>query len=79
MRDAARSPLASLRREHGLTQAEVAEKSGVPVTYISDIERGRQGNLNSDTIKRIAKGLGVRSSVVWTTLFPDEPRSERGA
>lgn len=53
----------ALRKERGLTQAEVAEKMEVPATYLSDIERGIR-NPSWTTILALAKALGVKPSEI---------------
>lgn len=47
-----------LRKEKGLTQEELAEKSGLHRAYFWDIENGR--NISIKTAYNIARGLGVR-------------------
>ena len=43
----------------GLTLAEVAEKSGLSLPYVSNLERGR-GNPTIDALEALARALGVR-------------------
>lgn len=49
---------ARLRREKGLTQEEVEERSGFSQQYISDLERGRR-NPTVITLYELARALGV--------------------
>lgn len=49
--------LRELREKAGLTQEELAEKSGVSRAIISFIETGKERQLNSGTMKRIAEAL----------------------
>ena len=49
---------ARLRREKGLTQEEVAERSGFSQQYISGLERGRR-NPTIVTVYELAQALGV--------------------
>ncbi len=42
----------------GLTQEDLAERSGLHWTYISQVERGRR-NLSVDALARIGAGLGM--------------------
>lgn len=49
---------ARLRREKGLTQEEVAERSGFSQQYISGLERGRR-NPTIVTVYELAQSLGV--------------------
>jgi transcriptional regulator with XRE-family HTH domain len=47
------------RRESlGLSQEELAQRSGLHRTYVSDIERGAR-NPSLKTVCRIAEGLGI--------------------
>jgi len=56
-----------LRKEQGMTQAELAEKSGVAQSAISYIEtEGKKPNVH--TVSKLAKALGVSP----TALFEDE-------
>lgn len=50
--------LRDLRKQKGLSQEEVASKSELHRTYISDIERGSR-NVSLRNIEKIAKALGV--------------------
>lgn len=49
---------ARLRREKGLTQEQVEERSGFSQQYISDLERGRR-NPTVITLYELAQALGV--------------------
>lgn len=49
-----------LRRESGLRQADLADKSGVSQAYIAKIERGRVTNIGIDYIFALAEALEVR-------------------
>lgn len=49
---------ARLRRECGLTQEELEEKSGFSQQYISDLERGKR-NPTVITLYELAQALGV--------------------
>ena len=51
--------LKALRKEKGLTQMGLAKKAIVTQTYIAKIESGAKGNPSLDTLKRLAKALGV--------------------
>ena len=50
--------LRGLRKQKGLSQEDLAFKSGLHRTYISDIERGSR-NLSLKNIEKIAKALGA--------------------
>ena len=49
---------ARLRRDRGLTQEEVAARSGFSQQYISSLERGRR-NPTVITLYELAQALGV--------------------
>lgn len=49
---------ARLRREKGLTQEQVEERSGLSQQYLSDLERGRR-NPTVITLYELAQALGV--------------------
>ena len=53
----------SLRKEAGLTQEQLAEKSDLHCTYLSDVERGVE-NISLDSLARIAKALKVKLSAL---------------
>lgn len=49
-----------LRRRKGLTQEELAEKLGIDVRYIQQLEGKRCPNVKIDTIAILAKALGAK-------------------
>lgn len=49
---------ARLRRERGLTQEEVEERSGFSQQYLSSLERGRR-NPTVITVYELAQAMGV--------------------
>lgn len=49
---------ARLRRESGLTQEQVEERSGFTQQYLSDLERGKR-NPTVITLYELAQALGV--------------------
>ena len=51
--------IAEIRKEKGITQIELAARSGVSQPYIVDLEHGRRG-ASPDTWARIAEALGVQ-------------------
>ncbi|MCB1257405.1 MAG: helix-turn-helix transcriptional regulator [Microthrixaceae bacterium] len=55
-----------LRERHGLTQAELAERSGIDQCDISRIERGATSP-RTRTLKRIAAALGAELRLVEIT------------
>jgi len=50
-----------IRKEQGFSQEQLATKSKLHRTYISDIERGDR-NVSIKNIEKIAKALGVNIS-----------------
>jgi transcriptional regulator with XRE-family HTH domain len=61
--------LARLRRMAGLTQEQVAERSGVSVDVIRKLEQHRKHSARLPTLHALAKGLGTEV----TTLLGDPP------
>lgn len=55
--------LLELRREHELTQKELAKMSGIPQSEISRIERG-VANPTKATIEALSGALGARLALV---------------
>lgn len=54
----------AIRKEKGLTQEQLAEKSGVYITYISDIERSER-NITLDTLEKVLTALDVNPVEVF--------------
>ena len=52
----------SLRNELGLTQKELAEKTGINQSNISKLEKG-SGNITLKTLDRIIKSLGKKLTI----------------
>ncbi|AFL83521.1 putative transcriptional regulator [Belliella baltica DSM 15883] len=50
--------LKTLRKEKGLSQEELAEKSGLNRPYISGIEQGKR-NVSLEVMEKLAEALGV--------------------
>ena len=57
----------SLRLKKGLSQRELAERSGLDVTYCSGIERGVR-NASLKSLEKVAKGLGCSISETFVAL-----------
>ena len=51
--------LRKIRDEKEMTAVELASKIGYTQPYISMLENGRKGIPKPDTLRKIAKGLGV--------------------
>jgi len=58
MRKLVGANFARIRRQHGLTQEQVAERSGFSQQYISGLEAGRR-NPTIVTLYELATALGV--------------------
>lgn len=57
------SPVRILRKHRGLTQGELAEKSGLSRPYLTEIETGKKdGSIRA--IKALSDALGVDSSLL---------------
>jgi XRE family transcriptional regulator, master regulator for biofilm formation len=52
--------LKKLREDKGLTQVQLAKKTGVTQEYIAMIESGVRKNPTIDVLKRLAKSLDVK-------------------
>jgi transcriptional regulator with XRE-family HTH domain len=53
-------PLKQRREELGLTLRETAQRSGIPASNLSMIERGRRG-ISTANLTRLARVLGLHS------------------
>ncbi len=62
------SNLERLRKQRGLTQAELAEAAGISRVSVADIESGRRDDVKLSTIKALAAALQVDNYA----LFSDE-------
>jgi transcriptional regulator with XRE-family HTH domain len=49
----------ALREAKAFTQEELAERSGLHRVYLAQLESGRNHNPRLDTLRRLAKALGV--------------------
>lgn len=53
-----------LRARSGYTARELAERSGVPQSAISLIERGKKPNVSFATLDKLVRAMGYRLDVV---------------
>jgi len=58
-----------IRRAQGVSQEELAHKSGLDRSYVGCVERGER-NVSIDNITALARALGVPIAALVT--FPDE-------
>jgi len=67
--------IATLRKRRGLTQAALAERSGVSQPMIAQIESGKLNNLTLKTLARTARALGASLKI---DLIPRSTSRRRG-
>ena len=65
--DALGEAVKALREERGLTQAQLAARAGIDVTYVGHIERGER-NPTLIALTRVCRGLGVRMPMLFTRI-----------
>lgn len=53
------APLAALRLKVGLSQAELAQRTGIRQPHLSRLENGRHATASVETLTRLAQALGV--------------------
>lgn len=56
-----------LRKKHGWTQVEFAERVGIDRSFLADVERGKR-NVSVLNLELIAKGLKVSLSQLFLRL-----------
>jgi transcriptional regulator with XRE-family HTH domain len=61
--------LRSIRKRRGLTQADLAARTGVSEFTISEIEAGKRPNARPSTLRKLAKGLGVTVADLYGEPF----------
>jgi transcriptional regulator with XRE-family HTH domain len=77
MRKLVGANLARIRQEKGLTQEQLAERSGFSQQYLSGLERGRR-NPTIVTVYEVAQALGVRpADLLDETPIGDQRRKAR--
>lgn len=59
MSDTFSSRLKSARQTAGLSQPQLAERAGVPLTSLRQLEQGRRGGPTLATARKLALALGV--------------------
>jgi CheY-like chemotaxis protein len=81
MREQFARTLKQYRRHLGITQEELAGRSGLHRSYVADIERGAR-NLSLSSIEKLAGALEVSVSALFTSAWdagnePRKPASEQ--
>lgn len=56
----------SMRKEHGLTQVELSEKSGVGLRFVRELEQGKE-TLRLDKVNQVLNLFGTEVGVVPMT------------
>lgn len=56
-----------IREKKGMTQEELAEKSGVSRVTISGLESGKEKNASSKTLLKLASALGTSVEKIFFT------------
>ncbi|HEV2492295.1 MAG TPA: helix-turn-helix transcriptional regulator [Terriglobia bacterium] len=59
--------LQKLRRQHGWTQVQLAERLGLDRSYLADVERGKR-NISIVNLEIIARGFGLSLSRLLITV-----------
>ncbi|MBF6522771.1 helix-turn-helix domain-containing protein [Nocardia farcinica] len=65
--------LRNIRKRRGLTQIELADRSGVSVATIRAVEQGAQERVRTETARRLAVALRVETSALIVTPDAEEP------
>ena len=60
--------LLRIRKEHGLTQEEVARRSGLATVTVSKLEEGKNTDPRMSTILKLATALKCSPDVFFTEL-----------
>jgi ribosome-binding protein aMBF1 (putative translation factor) len=55
----AKTPLAFWRKKRGMTQAQLAKKTGIAQGFVSEIESGQKPGTPA-TLKKLAEALGIK-------------------
>ena len=53
----------SMRKEHGLTQVDLSEKSGVGLRFVRELEQGKE-TLRLDKVNQVLNLFGTKVGVV---------------
>ncbi len=69
LREALGSAIRERRKALGLTLAQMAERTGVSLGYLSQIELGKN-SASIETLYRISLGLGIKMAELFQTIQP---------
>lgn len=58
--------LERLRKQRGMTQAELAEAAGISRVSVADIESGRRDDIKLSTLKALAAALQVDNYALFS-------------
>jgi transcriptional regulator with XRE-family HTH domain len=70
------SKIRSARKSRGLTQENLAEKSGLQYTYIGGIERGER-NISLQTLEKIINGLDITLIELFSEKIPSHKHENK--
>ncbi|WP_410662906.1 helix-turn-helix domain-containing protein [Amycolatopsis sp. lyj-84] len=65
------------RKSRRLTQAQLSERSGLGVNYVSHLERDERALTKLATVVLLADGLDIAREHVWMVALRDFERRER--
>ena len=63
--------IVDLRHAHNFSQEELADRSGLSVSYLRDVEHGR-ANPSLDVLESIANALKVDLSMLFVISLPED-------
>lgn len=67
----------SLRKAAGLTQEQLAERSGLKRSHISNIERGVYKGVKQEVLTKLAKGLSMNTSQLAESIYSGDGQKEK--
>ena len=66
------------RKQLGFSQRELARRTGIPQSTISDLERGVQGDMTTALVKRLAQALACTTDYL-IGMYEDEDSEQEPA
>lgn len=70
------SRVSSLREYRGWIQRELAERAGISVTFLSDVENDKPKSVSADVLFRLARALGTSLDYLMTGGGPSVRQDE---